>query len=190
VLQKICTMISDCNRKLTDEYVDRAAIADSIKSTVKLMNKSVGITQKYLIEVPKTVCKTPAKIEYICSKCDATSDQPGKCAQCGASLEKKIDRTLKVADKLIREVKPADANTLMTCCEAMLQEASAKVQSCNKMLAGEAPVMAEIAQSAKESIDLLNKSTEVAERYLPLAREIPKSKKPADGKAITTASTK
>lgn len=168
MLKKAYDFTVDSNKKLSVKDANLTKICETIKSTVRLMVKSKDTTEACLSGIKNPSGKVSET--YICPKCTETQDQSGKCPKCDVVLEKQIDYILKTTDKLLKEIKPENANSLMAACEQMLKKALAKIKNCNSMLAEDKPVTAEIAQAAKDSISLVQKSVGVAERYL----EIPK----------------
>ncbi|MFH1226309.1 MAG: hypothetical protein V1701_00220 [Planctomycetota bacterium] len=184
-----------CNKKLSAKDADSADakpdvtrddILEAIKSNVRLMKKSVEMTEKCLSGIKDPSGKVSET--YICPKCAETQEQPGKCPKCEVVLENQIDYILKTADKLVKEIKPENADSLMTACEQMTKKALAKIKKCNSMLAEDKPVTAEIAQAAKDTNKLVAKSMEVSEKYLLISQEASKpnqkatDEKPAEKK--------
>ena len=175
MLKKAHDFTLDSIKKLSVKDADLAKIGETIKSTVRLMKKNMEVTGQCLKGIEESSDK--ASVTYICPKCAETRDQSGKCPKCNVVLENQIDYILKTADKLLKEIKAENANALIVTCEQMLKKALAKIKICNGMLAEDKPSTAEIAQSAKDSISLVQKSAEVSEKYLEIKN--PKQK-PAD----------
>lgn len=175
MLKKSYDFTKDCNKKLSGENADCTAILETIKSTVRLMKKSLEVTEKCLSGIQTPSGKVSKA--YICLKCTEIQEQSGKCPKCDVVLEKRIDYILTMADKLSEEIKPENGKSLMTTCEQMMKKALAKIKKCNSMmLAEDNPSTAEIKQAAKDSNKLVTKSIELSEKYLLLSQENPKPK--------------
>ncbi|MFH1231953.1 MAG: hypothetical protein V1709_10710 [Planctomycetota bacterium] len=185
MLKKAYDLTMICNKKLSVKDADRTAILEeTVKPTIKLIEKILEIAEKCLSGIQNPSGKV--SVAYICPKCTEIQEQSGKCPKCDVVLEKQIDYILKMSDKLLKEIKPENADSLMTTCEQMMKKAVAKIKKCSSMRAEDKPLTAEIAQAAKDSIELVKKSVEVSNKYLSLSLEIKKSEqKPTDGKLGT-----
>ena len=162
-------LISDSMSSSSDDKANKTKITENIKAAVRLIKKSIEISEKYLMWIPTYQKGNALKVTYVCPKGCETADKPGKCSKCGTNLEKEIDNLLKTADKLMKDAdKTNNYNSLLTHCEEMLRKSLEMVSECNKTLSGNQIPTIEIYQLIKDAIKLMNKSTEIAEKYMLL----------------------